>query len=368
VGGSLDVAALRAELPVLARVTYLNAGTCGPLPARMAAAAGAELEREVREGRFVTHFERMLALRERQRGAYAGLLGCDPGEVSLTTSTSDGIATALAGLDLRAGEEILTAEDEHPGLLGPLQAARDLRGATVRTAPLAELAAAVGPDTALVACSHVSWVTGELAPASELARTGVPVLLDGAQGIGAIPVDVRALGCAIYAGSGQKWLCGPDGTGMLYIAAGFRERVARTRRSYISYADVSQGLEASLHPDARAYDAPALSREASAAALASLAVLAEHGWDAVHARARELAGALTRRLGELGRTVAPRGETTLVSWESPDPEAERDGLAEAGIVVRNLPGTPYVRASVGAWNDEGDLERLVAALASRATR
>ena len=60
--------------------------------------------------------------------------------------------------------------------------------------------------------------------------------------------------------------------------------------------------------------------------------------------------------------MAPRGRTTLVSWEDPDPEASRERLAEHGILVRNLPGTPYLRASVGAWNDEADIERLLATL------
>jgi L-cysteine/cystine lyase len=60
--------------------------------------------------------------------------------------------------------------------------------------------------------------------------------------------------------------------------------------------------------------------------------------------------------------VAPRGDTTLVAWETSDPPAACARLADAGIVVRHLPGTPYLRASVGAWNDEADLERLLAAL------
>jgi selenocysteine lyase/cysteine desulfurase len=60
--------------------------------------------------------------------------------------------------------------------------------------------------------------------------------------------------------------------------------------------------------------------------------------------------------------VAPRDATTLVAWESPDPAATRERLADAGVIVRDLPGTPLLRASVGAWNDEGDLERLLAAL------
>jgi selenocysteine lyase/cysteine desulfurase len=68
------------------------------------------------------------------------------------------------------------------------------------------------------------------------------------------------------------------------------------------------------------------------------------------------------RLAETGRVVSPRGNTTLVSWEDPDPPATRERLAEAGIIVRNLPGWPYLRASVGAWNDEDDLDRLLGAL------
>ena len=91
-------------------------------------------------------------------------------------------------------------------------------------------------------------------------------------------------------------------------------------------------------------------------------MLETHGLDAVHARGRELAAELADRLAAAGRTVAPRGDTTLVAWEDDDPEATRDRLAAGGVRVRNLPGRPLLRASVGAWNDESDLERLLAAL------
>ena len=82
------------------------------------------------------------------------------------------------------------------------------------------------------------------------------------------------------------------------------------------------------------------------------------------ARACELAARLTSLLAERGREVAPRGNTTLVSFSSRDPEQERIQLAEAGVVVRNIPGRPWLRASVGAWNDEDDLDRLLATLAT----
>jgi L-cysteine/cystine lyase len=358
----MDPAALRAQFPVLAGVAYLNAGTDGPVPAAGAAAARAAVSAQLDEGRATAHFEARFALQTALREGYARVLACEPEDVALTTSTSEGIGAVMAGLDLGPDDEIVSSDQEHPGVLGPLRAARE-RGATVRLVPFRELADAVGPRTTLVVCSHVSWVGGEVAPAA-LAALDVPVILDGAQGVGAVPVDVAALGCAAYAGAGQKWLCGPDGSGMLYVSPAFRERVRAVAPSYMSFSDASLGLDAPLKATAGRFDTPSLARETVAFAAASLAVLEEAGLDAVHARARDLAAALAERLRERGRTVAPRGDTTLVAWEEPDPAAARARLAEAGVVVRDLPGRPYLRASVGAWNDESDLERLLAALGS----
>jgi selenocysteine lyase/cysteine desulfurase len=357
----MEAATLRAEFPVLEDRVYLNAGTCGPLPHAAVRAALDVLDRAAAEGRTRPYMETTLALHERQRELYATALGAGTADVALTTCTSDGIVRVLAGLEFAPGDEVLTAPDEHPGLLGPLTSLRARRGVEVRAVPFADLADAVGPRTRLVACSHVSWVTGAVRPEG-LAGLDIPVLLDGAQGVGAVPIDVASLGCAFYAGSGQKWLCGPVGTGMLWVAPAWRERLAPVGTTYINLADASAGLDAVPHPDARRYDVPSLSAEASAAAVASAEVFERAGWADVHARAASLAATLADRLAERGRTVAPRGRTTLVSWEDDDPEATRDRLAADGIVVRNLPGTPYVRASVGAWNDEDDLERLLSAL------
>ena len=356
----MDPAALRAEFPVLERFAYLNAGTDGPLPAAAVTAAREELDDALQEGRAGSHFERRFALQDELREGYARVMGCDAADVALTTSTSEGVGAVMAGMDLGPGDEIVSSDQEHPGVVGPLIAAR-ARGADVRLVPFPELANAVRATTTLVVCSHVGWVSGEVAPA-ELADVEPPVLLDGAQGSGAVPVDVRALGCAAYAAAGQKWLCGADGTGMLYVAPEWRDRIRVVGGSYVSFEDNSKGLESPYKEDARRFDTPSLSREAVALTAAAVAVLERHGLDAVHARAVQLAGRLARELEARGRTVGPRGDTTLVSWEDPDPEAARDRLAGAGVVVRFLPGRPYVRASVGAWNDESDLERLLSGL------
>jgi selenocysteine lyase/cysteine desulfurase len=352
--------ALRSQFPVLERLTYLNAGTDGPMAAAAVSAAEQELRRALRDGRSQAHFARRTELTDGLRGAYATALGCEPADVALTTCTTEGLAQVLSGLDLGRGQEILTSDEEHPGLLGALGAARE-RGVQVREVPLAEIAGAVAANTALVACSHVGWVSGSLAPA-ELAQVDVPVLLDGAQGVGAVEVDVHALGCDAYAGAGQKWLCGPDGTGMLYVSASFRERLSVPRRAYTNLADPGAGLDAAVHEDARRFDAPALNAESVAFALAAIGVLEAAGWAVVRERARSLAVTLAQMLAERGREPAPRGPSTLVSFASPDAEGERELLAEQGVIVRNIPERPWLRASVGAWNDENDLDRLLAAL------
>ncbi len=351
---------LREQFPVLERLAYLNAGTDGPLPAAAIRAARSEIERQMTDGRSTAHFERRAELSDALRSAYASLLGCESSDLALMTCTTEGVACVVGGLRMGPADEILTSDEEHPGLLGALIAAREICGVSIREVPLAEIALAVSPNTRLVACSHVGWKSGSVAP--DLTGVSVPVLLDGAQGAGAVAVDVGALGCDAYAAAGQKWLCGPDGSGMLYVSPELLERLAVRRRGYGNLIDPGAGLRAKLHEHARRLDTLSLSAESTACSLAALGVLEDAGWAEVHSHSRRLSSALAEMLSAHGRTVAPRGDTTLVSFYSPDPPAERSRLAERGIVVRDIPGTPWLRASVGAWNSEDDLRRLIGSL------
>jgi selenocysteine lyase/cysteine desulfurase len=350
----------RSEFPVLERVAYLNAGTDGPLPRVAVQAAQQELDGQAQRGRAKEHFDRRSELGESRRASYAGALGCEPQDVSLTTCTSEGLAIVIDGLGLREGDEILTSEEEHPGLLGALAAVQD-GGVSVRLAPFMEIHEHVGQRTRLIACSHVSWMTGRECPAG-LAEVEPPLVLDGAQGVGAVPVDLPRLRCDAYAGAGQKWLCGPDGTGMLYTSPQLRGRLAVKRRGYGNIADPNQGLDAQLHEDGRRLDTPALSAETLACAHAAASTLEREGLAQMHARAKELSVKLAEMLRSAGRDVVDRSAGTLLSFSSTDPEAERGVLAEHGVVLRDIPGRPWLRASVGAWNDESDLQRLLAAL------
>ena len=346
---------------MLERIAYLNAGTTGPIPRRAADAARAELADELASGRSgEAHWERMQAMDAALRERVAALLGCEADELALTRSTTDGVNSVVAGLGLRAGDEVLTSDEEHPGLLAPLAAAARRDGIAVRTAPFAELAGAVSPATRLVACSHVSWISGRVADTSALAATGVPVLLDGAQGLGAVPVDVRALRCDFYAASGQKWLCGPDASGYLYVRSDRTEDLAPPWPGYGSLADPQRPLALDCHAGARRFDQTPAPRSGRAWAIAAFDLLAEAGWEYVLARGPALAARLAAQLEEAGKKVAPRDDSTLVAWPVADAKAEVARLREEGFVVRDLPGRGLVRASVGAWSGEDELERLVA--------
>jgi len=345
----------RALFPVLERLAYLNTGSAGPLATPVLEAMRREDERAVREGRGAqATFKHTMGLREVVRARVAELVGVEPACVALTGSTTDGCNIVLAGLGLEPGDEVVTTDAEHFGLIGPLH----VSGARVVVCPPEPdaLLAAVGPRTRLVAVSHVIWTTGAVLPVAELReRTGVPVLVDGAQSVGAIPATAR--GVDFYTVSGQKWLCGPDGTGALVVADPERLRVARP--SYLSQA--SHLPDGSYVPKdgAARFDPCWLSGSLLAGLQAAIELRPEWGYD----RAAEL----TARCRELLEGVVELlpGDATLVAFRPPageEPAAVVERLAGEGVIIRELPGRNLLRASVGWWTSENDLERLAAAL------
>lgn len=357
---SAPAVTFRDQFPVLRSRVYLNAGTEGPVPQAAEDAVRARIRADVTEGRVGrAYFEQLMEAANGARAGYAAVLGADPAEVALTSSTTFGVNTVLAGLRLSPGDEILTSDQEHPGVLVPLRRARIAHGVTVRVVPFSELPGEVGPRTRLVACSHVSWVGGEVMDVAALRSTGVPVLLDGAQALGAIPLDVHELGVDFYAGSGQKWMCGPEGSGALYVRDDRLAELEPPFPGYSTVADHERPLDSELAETAARLDDGFPSALRSTWALASMGVLANAGWAWVHERAVSGAQLLAELLLERGHDVAPRGPSTLVSWRAADADAEVARLAQESVTVRSIPSAGLVRASVGGWCSEEDLHRLV---------
>ena len=345
----METNSLRAAFPFLRRTVYLNAGSAGPVPLAAFEAAKLELEAELHDGRSRAHFLRRAELRERLRAAWARVINCNPSHLALPASTREGLARVLDGLHLGRGSEIVTSTQEHSALEAPLRRAA-ARGARVRAVPLAEVADAVRATTTLVACSHVAWASGRKAPGA-LAELDVPVILDGAQAAGAVPVDVETLGCAAYAAPGQKWLCGAEGTAMLFIHPELLERLPPLSPPHT-------GIPA-CEETASADDARAATRAAMAASLAALGVLETAGLEQLQQHAMRGAATLAAALREAGMRVAERDDSTLVAWSEEDPELSFRRLEARRIIVRPVKDRSLVRASVGGWTSSEDLDRFL---------
>ena len=367
----IDVDGLRAAFPASRAAAYLNTGTFGPLPERARQAMVEHLDERTRDGRIGSKgFARWMELIGSAREALAGVVRAAPEDIAVTHSTTDGVNVVIGGMDWRAGDVVVTTGSEHPGLTEPLHWAAQRHGVVVREVdvdaaddPVAAIAGALDERTRLVALSHVLWTDGrvlDLAGISAAAHAaGALVLADGAQGPGCIPIDCPALGADFYTISGQKWLCGPSGTGGLYVRPDSIDAIAPAWPNYMTRDRRSEGSP--LWPAGRRFDVGTVTLGALAGLVASVAVRQELGIEAGAARALELAARLRVQLHDVPgvEPIAVDRPSSLVAFQvGGDPDEIGKGLEERGVLVRSVPGRPWVRASVGPWNDEGDLDRL----------
>lgn len=345
----------RAQLPVLERLAYLNAGTNGPLARSTARAVVEQVEHDLAGGRSGTGWiERVLALREEARRGLAAVLRVDPARVALTESTTRGCSIVAAGLGLGSEDEVVLTDQEHFGLTGPVYAT----GARVVVVPAEEdaILAAVTPRTKLIATSHVLWTTGRRLDLARLQEGGVPVLVDGAQSAGAIEVEAEPFD--FYTVSAQKWLCAPEPTGALYVRAPERLRVASP--GYLAQTSYEPSGAFVPREDAARFDAGWIGAPTLVGLIAALGTHPEWRYE----RAAEAAARCRELLSGRVEVVTPPGHSTLVSFRPQGDATELVArLHEQGVIVRELPGRNLVRASCGWWTSDDDLERLAAGIA-----
>jgi L-cysteine/cystine lyase len=378
-----QVELVRQELPVLERLVYLNTGTAGPLPRRSVAAITAENERQMLDGRasFKVYMEDYFPLLSDIRARFARLLGAGVDEVAITHHTTEGMNIAIWGLNWQAGDEIVVTSHEHEAGLLPVYAAARRYGLGLRVVDLADLSgdadtaaaaiiAALSPRTRLVVLSHVTFTTGAVLPVQAVAeaahRQGALVAVDGAQSAGAIPIDVHALDVDFYAVPGQKWLCGPEGVGALYVRKACLSALAPMYIGIFALRDfgamdlTGQFLPA---PDARRYEQSSVYWPALYGMRESLRWLEEDlGWSwlfertaAITARCRDLLGEMR---GVTLHTPARQAGLTAFSVAGLESQDVATQLSEQGIIIRSIPHYDWLRVATGFFTTEADVMRL----------
>jgi selenocysteine lyase/cysteine desulfurase len=352
----------RRQFPVFERFAYLNAGTNGPLAQRTVEAIVGQAQADLEAGRGgAAYFERIVQLRERVRAKLAAVVGVAEENLSLSTSTTNGCNIVLAGLGLGPDDEVVTTDGEHFGLLGALATSHaQVRVAAVRELPpeqaLEVLLAEVTPKTRLLALSDVCWMSGNRLPVRELKdATGLPVLVDGAQSAGAIPVEAGEVD--YYAFSCQKWLCGPDGTGGLAVRE--PDTLAVAAPSYLSQDGYEPTGLFTPRAGAARFDSGWTPPPALAGLDAALDVAPEGRFE----RGVEMAARCRELVAERAEVVTAPGQATLVSFRAEGDSGELvSRLYEGGVMVRDIPALGWLRASCGWWTTDEELERLVDAL------
>ncbi|HAA58610.1 MAG TPA: hypothetical protein DCE42_27860 [Myxococcales bacterium] len=381
------IQSIRAEFPAVQSMSYLNTGTCGPLPVRTVEAMQQALQKELHGGRasipgYISFFDRM----EDFRAQLASWVGATPDEVLMTHHTTEGMNIVLWGLDWQQGDEIITTTHEHQGLLAPLAMLHQQFGVQVRYIEIngdvehdtRALSAAINKRTRLIAMSHVDYMYGTIFPLEALAEVAnqqdIPMLIDGAQSVGVFDVDVKALGVPFYAFPGQKWLCGPEGTGGLYVDADWISRVQPTFSGIFSIRDVAWFDQTSPYIvpaiGARRYQHGGYFRPIVEGFSTSLSYLDELGRSWIFSRIKTLAQRAYDAISNISHVRLHTeqdlfGSLLTFSIDGLDGKEISAMVEKHQVEIRYVPlpnGASYARASFGFYNDEGDVERLVKAL------
>ena len=276
---AFDVAAIRAEFPILSRqvngkpLVYLDTAASAQKPRAVIEAMVHAMEHSyanVHRGLHTLANETTEAY-EAARKSVAGLLGADPCEIVFTKGATEAINLVASGLgaSLKAGDEILLSEMEHHANIVPWHFLRERLGVVLKFTPVTDdgrldldaFKALLSDRTKVVALSHMSNVLGTVNPVADLTRlahdAGALVLLDGCQAVVHQAVDVKALDVDFYVFSGHK-LYGPTGIGALYGKAdrladlppyqGGGEMIANVSLDAITYADPPHRFEAGTPP------------------------------------------------------------------------------------------------------------------------
>ncbi|HVE92872.1 MAG TPA: aminotransferase class V-fold PLP-dependent enzyme [Actinomycetota bacterium] len=363
----------RDEFPVLADKVFLGSHTLAPLSRRARAAVDRFMDTwQSKASAELVWFEDVIPEMRRVEACFARLINADPGEVALTPSVSAALSSLASCFDFSARDEVVISRQEFPTDCHAWLA-QQRRGARVVWADGKDeraYAAALGPRTAVVSASRVSYLDGSLLDPDALAAScrdaGAFCVLDDYHGSGVVPLDVHAVGAEALVSGPLKYLLGGPGVAFLYVRADVAPSLHPTVTGWFSQRDFFAFDSSRLDwPDtSQRFALGTPSPAAVYAAGAGLDMILEVGVDAIRSRTLELSGLLIDALQSHGYRVRtprePQRRGAVVSWEVDDSKRVLHDLLSRGVILDERHGC--LRACPHFFNTEGDLDALLTAL------
>ena len=369
----------RDEFPITRACVYFDHAGVAPVSRRVGDAVAAFIADARDFARL--HYPAWEARAEAVRAMAARLVNAAAEEIAFVASTSDGLSAVATGLDWRPGDNVVAVDAEFPANVYPWWALRRLGVETRLAAPVDgrltvdAIAALIDDATRVVSVSAVDFATGQRRPLAAIAelcrRRDILFCVDAIQALGALRLDVERDGIDALAADGHKWLCAPEGCGMLYVSRRWLDRLVPQRIGWKSVVDSSRYLpyHFELKPDARKFECGSLNFLAIFALGAALDLVFDVGVDAIERRVLALTGRVRAALAEHGfalvspNDVAERsGITTVRTSEAPEAAVRR--LRAANVLAS--PRAGGVRLSPHFYCNDDDVERCIAVLAARA--
>jgi cysteine desulfurase/selenocysteine lyase len=367
---------LRAQMPVAAKWAYFDHAAVAPLSAPAHQAIAAWVQQAMFEGD--TCWPEWNRRVETARTLAARLLGAEAEEIALVHSTTEGIGLVAEGYPWRAGDNVVTLENEFPSNLYPWMNLASRGVETRRVKPregrvdLKQLAAACDARTRIISVSWVGYVSGwrsDLDAMVELARkAGALLFVDAIQGLGVFPLNVKQTPIDFLAADGHKWLLGPEGAGLFYLR---REHLDLLRPIGVGWHSVEHAsdyshIELKLKSTAARYEGGTQNMVGFLGLAESLQLLVDLGQAAIGPRVIEITDLACERLRQAGAVIASHREgehrSGIVSFEMPGQNSTslRQRALAAGVAMSARGGK--LRISPHAYVNEDDIERLVDAI------
>lgn len=377
---SSKVDAIRSEMPYARNYVFLNAGSFGAVPQRTMTAIQDYMTLEFEEGR---SFQREAETKTIAREAAASAFRIPASNVALTRHTTDGMNIGIMGLNWEPGDELIITDTEHPGGQYPAYVVARRHGVQLRRVNLGDgtgdvlgaIEAAVTNKTRMIVTSHLTWNTGTVLPVKEIQeianKYNLLLICDAAQSAGSIPANLGELGIDVYATPGQKWLCGPEGTGATFVSDRGIERLFQTvvGGSSMQYGSIEHvGGYVLPQSGANRFEVAGVNQPAIAGYTSSVSWIdQELGMEWVHNRIAELGQYAWNTLSKVDgvNILTPKDRMAgLVSFtvEGVEPPALVERLAQDKVIIRNIGFPVCSRLSTSFYNTEEDVDKAAAAI------